>query len=220
MRTILASLERAFPDPRLELDFSTPFELLVALILAARSPDALVNAVTPELFRRFPRAADLANADPAVLEKLLARVNFYRTKAKGIRETCRALLERFHGEVPSTLEELLTLPRVGRKTANVLLANAFGQDVIGVDTHVARLSQRLGLSAETDPDRIEADLMEVVPVGSRVRFTYLMQLHGRRICSARRPDCANCPLAALCPYAHETRPQSERVGEKPRQGAK
>lgn len=204
VRKILRALGTAFPDARLELDFTTPLELLIALMLAAQSRDVAVNALTPELFSRFRTAADWASADPRELEAALKKINFHRTKAAGIREACRALVERFRGKVPDDLDDLLTLPRVGRKTANVLLANAFGHDVIGVDTHVARLARRLGFSSRADPDKIEADLMAVVPSGQRRRFTHLMQIHGRRICAAKRPECPQCPVAALCPYPSKT----------------
>ena len=214
LRKILAALDRTFPDARLELDFTTPLELLIALILAAQSRDVLVNARTPELFRRYRTAADWADADPKELEGALRNINFHRTKAAGIREAARALVDRFNGKVPDNLEELLTLPRVGRKTANVLLGNAFGRDVMGVDTHVARLSQRLGFTHETDPDKIEADVMQVVPKGQRVRFSHLMQLHGRRICVANRPKCPECPVAKLCPHPHETLPKTLATSRK------
>jgi len=204
LKKILTALDRTFPDARLELDFTSPLELLVALILAAQSRDVRVNEITPELFRRFRTASDWAKAAQAELETGLRPINFHRTKAAGIREACRALVENFGGKVPDNFDDLVTLPRVGRKTANVLLGNAFGRDVIGVDTHVARLSQRLGLTKETDPDEIEAALMDVVPKGQRVHFTHLMQLHGRRICVAKKPKCPECPVAALCPYPSKT----------------
>lgn len=204
LRKIVATLERTFPDARLELDFSNPLELLIALILAAQSRDVLVNEVTPALFRQFPTASAWAGAGRTELESALKRINFHRTKAAGIRDACRAIVVNFQSNVPDNLDDLLTLPRVGRKTANVLLGNAFGRDVIGVDTHVARLSQRLGFTTESEPDSIEAALMDVVPEGKRVHFTHLMQLHGRRICVAKRPKCPQCPVAALCPYPLKT----------------
>ena len=211
LKKILSILETASPDARLELDFSTPLELLVALILAAQSRDVLVNELTRELFPRFRTPADWANAKPAELEDTLRRLNMGRIKAAGIRNACRALVERFGSRVPDNLPDLLTLPRVGRKTANVLLGNAYGRDVLGVDTHVARLSHRLGFTFENDPDAIEEALMKIVPAGWRVRFTHLMQLHGRRICIAKKPKCPECPVRKLCPYPLKTPPDIRKT---------
>lgn len=204
LRRIVAILDEAFPDARLELDYATPLDLLVALILAARSPDVFVNELTAPLFRRFRTAADWANAAPGAIEEPLKRLNAGRIKAAGIRAATREIVDRFGGKVPENLDDLVSLPRVGRKTANVLLGNAFGHDVIGVDTHVARLSQRLGLTDEHEPDEIEAALMDVVPKGQRVHFTHLMQLHGRRTCVAKKPKCPECPVRELCPYPDKT----------------
>jgi endonuclease-3 len=173
--------------------------------LAAQARDSLVNSVTRELFRRYRSAQDWASQPLEELQKELSRINFYRKKAKAIQEVCRALAERFEGNVPDRLEDLLTLPGVGRKTANILLGNAFGQPTIGVDTHVARLSQRLGLTQHTDPDKIEQDLLELVPEEDRVRFCHLHQFHGRRVCLAAKPDCPNCVIRTLCPYPEKNR---------------
>ncbi|MGD9764216.1 MAG: endonuclease III [Candidatus Binatia bacterium] len=201
-------LERAYPDARLALDFSSPFELLVALILAAQCTDAKVNEVTPELFRRFPNPRALAAVSQEELEKWVKPTGFFRQKARTLRACSAALVERFGGEVPRELDALLSLPGVGRKTANILLGNAYGVPGIGVDTHVARLSQRLGFSQQSEPDRIEADLASAVPVPAQIHFCHLLQQHGRAICHARRPDCPRCPLLDICPFPDKTAPIS------------
>lgn len=203
---IIAALEKAHPDAKLALDYSSPLELLVALILAAQCTDAKVNEVTPRLFARFRTAADFAAVDQEELEELIRPTGFYRQKAKAVRACCQALVDRFGGDVPRHLDALLTLPGVGRKTANILLGNAFGIPGIGVDTHVARLSQRLGLTAQSDPDRIEADLTALVPKRNQIRFCHLLQYHGRRICEARKPRCPECVLVKICPYPDKTLP--------------
>jgi endonuclease-3 len=200
VRNIIIRLKKRHPDARIALKFSNPLELLVALILSARTHDEVVNAVTPELFRRHRTAADWANEKVEVLYKVLRPINFYRTKARAIQKACRTLVEKFGGQVPDRLEHLLTLPGVGRKTANALLGNAFGQPTITVDTHVARVSQRLGLTHHTDPEEIEADLIEIVPPKEQVKFSHLLQFHGRRVCLARNPDCPNCSINDLCFY--------------------
>ena len=192
-------LEKAHPDARLALNFSTPLELLVALILAAQCTDDRVNQVTPSLFRKYPSARSYAEAPQEVLEEEIRTTGFYRNKAKSIRACCKELAERFRGEVPARLEDLLSLPGVGRKTANIVLGNAFGIAAIGVDTHVARLAWRMGFTTRDDPDGIEQDLCKIVPQEHWVRFCHLLQFHGRRICKARGPDCPICPLIDLCP---------------------
>jgi endonuclease-3 len=202
---IITRLKKTHPDARIALKFSTPLELLVGLILSARTRDEVVNAVTPELFRRYRVAADWANEKSEVLYKLLRPINFYRTKARAIQRACRILVKKFGGQVPDRLEDLLTLPGVGRKTANALLGNAFGQPTITVDTHVARVSQRLGLTHHTDPEEIEADLVEIVPWKEQVKFSHLLQFHGRRICLARNPDCPHCSINDLCLYPKKTK---------------
>ena len=181
IKKILARLEKVHPDAKLALDFTNPLELLIALILAAQARDDLVNKITVDLFKTYRSAADYANAPPALLEKQIGKINFYRNKAKSIHNCCKELVERFGGQVPDNLNDLVSLPGVGRKTANIVLGNAFGQQTIGVDTHVMRLSQRLGFTKKTDPDKIEADLTEIVPEKQRVRFCHLMQYHGRRV---------------------------------------
>jgi len=200
VRQIVPALARAHPDARLALDFRTPLELLVALILAAQFRDDRVNEVTPRLFARFPTARDYVEAGAAGLEPYLGEINFYRKKSRAIEACARVLVERFHGEVPRDLEQLLSLPWVGRKTANILRGNAFGEPAIGVDRHVMRLSQRIGLSAESDPDRIEDDLTAIVPEADRVRFCHLLQFHGRRVCLARKPLCDACVIRRWCDY--------------------
>jgi endonuclease-3 len=210
VRKIIARLKKTHPDARLVLKFSNPLELLVALILSARTRDEVVNAATPELFRRYRTAADWANEKPEVLYRLLRSINFYRTKARAVQRACRVLVEKFGGEVPNRLEDLLTLPGVGRKTANALLGNAFGQPTITVDTHVARVSQRLGLTDHTDPEEIEADLVEIVPRKEQVKFCHLLQSHGRRICVARVPDCPHCSINDLCFYPKKTKSRNRK----------
>jgi len=208
---IIDALERAHPDARLALDFSTPLELLVALILAAQCTDAKVNEVTATLFERCKTARDFADVAQEELEGWVRPTGFYRQKAKALRACCRALVERFGGAVPHDLDALLTLPGVGRKTANILRGNAFGIPGIGVDTHVGRLAQRLSLTQQNDPDKIEADLVKIVPVAKQIRFCHLLQYHGRRICAARRPDCPACNLLPLCPYPDKTAPPKTKV---------
>jgi endonuclease-3 len=197
---VIARLRRAHPDARLALTFRSPFELLVALILAAQCTDQKVNEVTGVLFGKYRAPKDFLDVPLAELEADIRPTGFFRNKAKAIRRCCQALLDRHAGEVPARLDDLLALPGVGRKTANILLGNAFGQPAIGVDTHVMRLSQRLGLSRHTDPDKIEADLTSLLPRAQWIRFCHLLQYHGRRVCLARTPKCGACTVAALCPY--------------------
>jgi endonuclease-3 len=205
VKKIIARLEKVHPDAKLDLDFTNPLELLISLILAAQARDDLVNKITPELFKTNRTAADYANTPLPMLESNIGRINFYRNKAKSIQNCCKQLVERFGGKVPDDLEDLVSLPGVGRKTANIVLGNAFGMQTIGVDTHVMRLSQRLGFTRNTDPDKIEADLMEIVPKKQRVRFCHLMQYHGRRVCVAKKPRCPECTVKDLCPYPKKTK---------------
>ncbi|RMH04682.1 MAG: endonuclease III [Nitrospirae bacterium] len=200
VKKIIKLLDQTYPHVGLALNFSTPLELLIALILAAQCTDERVNQVTAQLFPRYRTAEDWAALDQNTLEHEIRAINFYRNKAKTIKACCQALLDQFGGQVPATVEDLVSLPGVGRKTANILLGNAFGQPAIGVDRHVARLAQRLGLTHETDPDRIEFDLQPLVPDDSKVRFCHLLQAHGRTICLARSPRCDICPIKDLCPY--------------------
>jgi endonuclease-3 len=199
-RRIVRDLGEAHPDARFELDFTTPLELLIALILAALFRDERVNAITPALFARYRSARDYASAPPDELEAQLREVNFYRQKTKAVQRCTAAIVTRFGGEVPRKLDDLLTLPYVGRKTANVLRGNAFGDPAIGVDRHVARLARHIGLTREEDPDRIEADLTAVVTRSDQVRFCQLLQWHGRRVCLARGPRCEVCVIQPFCDY--------------------
>jgi endonuclease III len=202
---LINRLEKTHPDAKLALDFTNPLELLLALILAAQARDDLVNKVTVDLFRANRTAADYASLPLEKLESQINKINFYRNKAKSIHNCCQELVERFGGKVPDNLDDLVSLSGVGRKTANIVLGNAFGQQTIGVDTHVMRLSQRLGLTSKTDPDKIEADLTAIVPAKQRVRFCHLMQYHGRRICLAKKPKCPECSIEDLCPYPGKTK---------------
>lgn len=215
-RKIVQQLGRAHPDARFELDFDTPLELLVALILAAQFRDDRVNAITPPLFARYRTARAWAEADPAELEQQLRAVNFFRQKTKAVQRCCAEIVTRFGGEVPRALDDLLTLPHVGRKTANVLRANAWGAPAIGVDRHVARLAQRIGLTRKDDPDEVEADLMGVVRPADRVRFCHLLQWHGRRVCLARAPMCAVCPIQPLCDFGRSNEDAAPARGERAR----
>ena len=210
LKKILRRLEKTHPDAKLDLDFNDPLQLLIALILAAQARDDLVNQITPQLFQANRTAADYAKLPPAKLEKHIGKINFYRNKAKSIRNCCSQLVERFGGKVPDNLEDLVSLPGVGRKTANIVLGNGFGRQTIGVDTHVMRLSQRLGFTHKTDPDKIEADLMAIVPAKQRVRFCHLLQYHGRRICVAKKPKCPQCTVEDLCPFPEKTNANNRR----------
>lgn len=197
---LLTALRRCYPDAHCELNFSQPLELLVATILSAQCTDKRVNMVTAELFPRYPTAADYARAPLAELEAAIRTTGFFRNKAKNIQACCQKLVERHAGEVPRTMAALTALDGVGRKTANVVLGNAFGLNVgVVVDTHVARLSQRLGLTTETDAEKIEQVLMQLVPQPDWTLFSHWLIWHGRRRCAARKPDCAGCELASLCP---------------------
>ena len=199
---ILARLRRAYPGTRLALDFSSPLQLLVATVLAAQCTDKKVNEVTPPLFRRYPTARDFAAAELPELEEMVRQTGFYRNKAKALKNLGMALMAGHGGEVPADMEALVALPGVGRKTANVVMGNAFGRPVgIVVDTHVQRLSRRLGLTQETDPDKIERDLLPLVPQEDWTPWGHLLQDHGRALCKARKPECAVCPVAELCPSA-------------------
>jgi endonuclease-3 len=199
---VIARLKAEYPDARTELDWSSPLELLVATILSAQTTDVQVNRVTEKLFVKYRKAEDYAGAPPHVLEEDIRPTGFYRNKARSLRSMASALLEEHGGEVPRTMPELVALPGVGRKTANVVLGNAFGKNEgIVVDTHVRRVSNRLGLTESQDPVKIEQDLMKVVPQEDRTIFSHLLIFHGRRICKARKPDCPNCVLNDICPSA-------------------
>ena len=199
---ILARLRREHPDAHTALDHRDAFQLLVATILSAQCTDKRVNEVTPALFRRFPTPRDLAGASLAELEELVRTTGFYHNKARALLGLGQALVAEHGGKVPASMEELRRLPGVGRKTANVVLGNAFGQNVgVVVDTHVQRLSRRLGLTAETDPEKIERDLMDLVPQRDWTLWSNLLIAHGRKVCQARRPLCGSCVVADLCPSA-------------------
>jgi len=201
---IITILRRAHPDAKLALDFTNPLELLIDLILAAQFRDDMVNKITPPLFKKYRAAADWAKAPLATLQSELRPVFGGRMKAQRIQGACRMLVEKYGGAVPKKLDDLLELPGVGRKTANILLGNAFGIPGIGVDRHVARVSTRLGLTRQTDPDKIEADLTPIVAKKDQIKFCHLMQYHGRRTCLARIPKCYNCPINSLCPFPDKT----------------
>ena len=199
---IVEQLGREYPEPRIALNFETPLQLLVATVLAAQCTDKKINEVTPALFRRYPTARAYAEADLAELEEMVRQTGFFRNKARALKNLGQALLAEHDGEVPASMDALRELPGVGRKTANVVLGNAFGAaEGIAVDTHVQRLSRRLGLTEESDAEAIEQDLMPLIPRESWTRFALLLQEHGRKICQARRPECAVCPVAELCPSA-------------------
>ena len=196
---ILGILQREYPDARVTLDFKDPLQLLIATILAAQCTDARVNLVTKDLFKKYPKTSDYARADLKTLEGEIRSTGFFRNKAKSIIGCGQALVQKFNGQVPRTLEELTTLPGVGRKTANIILGNAFGQQAIAVDTHVKRVTHRLGWAKSDDPDKIEFELMEVIPQNRWTLACHQIVFHGRRVCMAKNPQCLACPLAKLCP---------------------
>jgi endonuclease III len=207
-RKILGQLERAYPDAKIALDFTTPLDLLVATILSAQCTDERVNMVTPALFRVHRSAADYARLTPAALEKAIRSTGFYRAKARSIIGMAKALVDEHGGEVPRAREALVALPGVGLKTANVILGNAFGDPAIAVDTHVFRVSQRLGLARSEDPVEIHDQLVQVLPRKTWTRASHLFQAHGRRTCTARKPACPVCPVRALCPWPDKTRAET------------
>ncbi|MBC6473983.1 MAG: endonuclease III [Hormoscilla sp. GM102CHS1] len=200
---ILIRLQRLYPDARCTLDYKTPLQLLVATILAAQCTDERVNQVTPELFRQFPDARAIASAQISELEKLVRPTGFYRNKAKNIQATCQMIVTEFRGEVPQQMEQLVQLPGVARKTANVVLANAFGiNQGVTVDTHVKRLSQRLGLTEQKEPVPIERDLIRLLPQSDWQNWSIRLIYHGRAVCQAKKPACHACVLSDLCPSAN------------------
>jgi endonuclease-3 len=218
-REIVERLRRALPDATIALEFANPLELIVATILSAQCTDARVNIVTRDLFGRYRTAADYAKADPARFEKEIHSTGFFRAKTKSILGMARALLERHGGEVPRTMEELTALPGVGRKTANVVLGNAFGIPGLTVDTHFARVTQRLGLTRNEDPVKIETDLARLIPESAWTEFSHLAIHHGRRTCHARSPECPECVLLDLCPEG-KRRMRSAAVAPRPAGRAK
>jgi endonuclease-3 len=201
VRKIWPLLLKAYPNAGTALSFSNPFELLVATILSAQCTDKTVNAVTKDLFRKYRSAADLAAVPKPSLEKQIKSTGFFRNKAASIKGACSQIAARYDGRVPSTIDKLVSLPGVGRKTANVVLGNAFGTPAIVCDTHVIRLSRRLELSANRDPVKLEFDLAEIVPKKKWTLFSHLLIFHGRNACRARRPDCPGCTIAKFCPAA-------------------
>ncbi len=209
VKKVLKTLSREFPNVRPALKFSNPFELLIATILAAQCTDVKVNEVTEALFKKYRSPKAYAEADLDKLENDIRPTGFYRNKAKSIKKCCRILITRFRGKVPDTLEELLTLPGVGRKTANAVLGNAFGIPGIIVDRHVQRVSRRIGLTKNQDPTKIEYDLMEVAPKKEWTHLSNLFTWHGRKICLARNPLCPICPILRYCEYG------SKRIFGKP-----
>lgn len=214
---LVESFARVYPEAHCELDFTTPLELLVATILSAQCTDKRVNIVTKDLFRRCRSARDFAEIEPAELEAIIQSTGFFRAKARSVRACCAALVEKHAGEVPRTMDELTALAGVGRKTANVVLGNAYGINVgVVVDTHVQRLSQRLDLTRQTTPEKIELDLMKLIPQDRWALFSHWLIWHGRRRCSARNPDCAGCEVQKLCPCAFKAglpKPKAAKLGK-------
>ena len=200
-RSIYRILTKEYPDARCELDFNSPLELLIATVLSAQCTDKRVNAVTPVLFKRFPTLEMLSEAKSSEIEKIIYSTGFFRSKAKNIKELANKILNDFGGEVPNDLAQLVTLPGVGRKTANVVLGNAFGIPGLTVDTHFGRLSRRFGWSTATDPVKVENDVAKLIPEKEWTLLSHKLIWHGRRICHSRKPECGICPLAKLCPSA-------------------
>jgi endonuclease-3 len=200
LREIAKALHRAMPNPKMELDHRSPWELLVATILSAQCTDQRVNQVTPSLFRRYRQPSELAAADLSELEEIIRSTGFFKNKAKNLVACGGAVTERFSGQVPHTMDELVSLPGVGRKTANVILGNAFGQPSIVVDTHVKRVAKRLGLTKSDNPDRIEQDLQRLIQKPQWTALSQRLLLHGRYVCLARKPQCRTCPIYRHCPW--------------------
>ena len=201
---IIRRLKKAYPDAHCALNHSNAFELLVATILSAQCTDERVNIVTADLFRKYRSPSDLLNADPSELEKDIHSIGFFRNKTKNIQGACHRIIDEFGGKVPETMDELLSLPGVARKTANVVLGNAFGvASGVVVDTHVSRLSQRLGLTKNEPPEKIEKDLIALVPKKHWIMFPHWLITHGRRVCQARKPRCRECVLSNICPSYDE-----------------
>jgi endonuclease III len=198
-RRIAKLLAEAYPDARCELDFRNPWELLIATVLSAQTTDKRVNSITPELFARYPGPVELAGADRAELERIIAPTGFFRAKTDSILKLAADVVERYDGEVPGTLKDLVTLPGVGRKTANVVLGDAFGVPGITVDTHVGRLARRFGWTTQTDPVKAEHEIGSLFPRRDWTMLNHRVIWHGRRCCHARRPACGACPVARLCP---------------------
>ena len=208
-------LDHYFPHPDIPLDYRDPYTLLIAVLLSAQCTDEVVNKVTPKLFERYRDVADFANANLEELQNMIRSTGFYRNKGKNIQATCRMIMEKFEGKVPRTMAELLELPGVARKTANVVLFNAFGIiDGVTVDTHVMRLSHRLGLSEQKTPEKIEKDLMKLFPQKEWGMLSHYLIFHGRRVCKAQRPNCAGCFLNKICPSAFSFDAKGKWVGPR------
>jgi endonuclease-3 len=202
---ILGRLKKRYPDARVLLDYKNPFELLIATILAAQCTDERVNGVTPLLFGRFPDPGGMSKARAEEIEKIVKPTGFFKAKTKSLLGASKMLVERFKGVVPETIEELVMLPGVGRKTANVVIGNCFGKPAITVDTHVKRVSTRLGLTDKNDPDKIELELQEVIPEKDQTQYSRVTTFHGRYTCVARRPRCSECVVETLCPFEEKIR---------------
>jgi endonuclease-3 len=223
MAAILDILGKTYPDAKCSLDFTNPLELLVATVLSAQCTDERVNQVTKSLFKKYRFAKDYASVPLHELEEDIRPTGFFRNKAKSLRSCGTSLVERFQGQVPRTLDELVTLPGIGRKTANVILGAAFDTPGIVVDTHVSRIAQRLGLTRNQDPVKIEFDLMELIPKERWTKFSHELIWHGRQVCTARNPKCPQCPLLEHCDYGQEalgTRGGGERLARKAKSAAK
>jgi endonuclease-3 len=202
VKKIWPTLKKVYPNAKTAINFANPLELLIATILSAQCTDVRVNMVTKDLFKKYKSAADWAKADIKEIESDIKSTGFYHNKAVNIKNACTKIAEQFDGKVPNTMQKLVILPGVGRKTANVVLGNAFGTPAIACDTHVIRLSRRLGLSDNTDAVKLEYDLAEIVPKRNWTLFSHLLIFHGRNICKARKPDCGNCPISKHCPAAN------------------
>lgn len=207
---IIDILHKTYPRSRTALGFETPLQILVATILSAQCTDERVNQITPQLFRKYRTPHDFASADQAALEEEIRSTGFFRNKAKNIIGSSKKIVEDFNGDVPDKMEDLLTLPGVARKTANIVLSSGFKKvEGIAVDTHVGRLAQRLGLSTEKNPDKIEQDLMKIIPKKDWLDFNYMLVNHGRKVCASRKPLCPRCPMKHLCPSASKFYPEDE-----------
>lgn len=199
-KKVLDILEKEYPNAKIALNFKTPLELLIATILSAQCTDERVNKTTPMLFKRYATVKDYADADLKELEEYISSINFFRNKAKNIQACCKNIVGKFGGRIPAVLEELVSLPGVGRKTANIILGGAFGKDAIAVDTHVKRISNRIGLAASDNPDKIEQELCRIIPQKRWAKTTTLLILHGRNTCIAKTPKCEICPVKRYCAY--------------------
>jgi endonuclease III len=211
IQEMIQLLKKSYPRSRTALHFENPLQLLIATILSAQCTDKKVNEITPSLFEKYKSASDFSQADPRELEEEIRPTGFFRNKTKSIIEACKKIVSDFHGKIPDTMDELLTLPGVARKTANIVLSSGYNKaEGIAVDTHVKRLAGRLGLSSETNPDKIEKDLMRLVPREDWLDFNYILVNHGRAVCQAKKPDCEHCQVNHLCPYYQNQQNNSEK----------